>query len=196
MNNKYKAITIWLILPEEISTLCTDLNHSIPRNSAIRFGPRGPYPHISLVQCILTEDEIQDLVTSLSAPDLSSIHIDTPILHRFLSASSGSKITYFNIESTPDLISLHCTCMDLLSHTSGRQAQAEHFVLPDHISDGQIAYVTQYASHHAYQNFSAHITIAKWHLPSDATLPAFDITQIGIYHMWPNGTCQTLLHTI
>ena len=192
----HKAITIWLILPEEISMLCTDLNHSIEKNSAIRFSPAWPYPRISLVQCILTVDEIQDLVISLSALDHSPIHIDAPVLYRFLSASSGSKVTYMNIESTPDLISLHCTCMDLLSHTSGRQAEAKHFVLPDHISDGQIAYVTQYASHHAYQNFSAHITIARWHLSSDATLPAFDITQIGIYHMWPNGTCQTLLHTI
>jgi len=191
----FKAITIWLILPTHISDLCAEYNHSLWKNGHIWLELGWPYPHISLVQCVLTDDEIVRVSDDLSTKEISPINCKDINLHRFVSTGSWSKVTYFNIADA-SINDLHSACMDIIEFALNRKSVPSHYIYPDHISEGQLQYVTNYWEQYAYKNYSPHITIGKWHLGDNAMLPDFTCTQIWVFHMWPSGSCQTLLHTI
>lgn len=190
----YKAINIALILPDHIIALCTALNHLNPKNSAIRFTKEWPFPHICLWQYFLSEEEIQNTWKLIEKLTSKPILINDLSLHRFLSESSWSDITYLECNLSEIHKRLHLDIMNLTKKSHWRIWKKDYFYHHE-VSKSGLDYLHHYSSKYAYDNYNPHIIIAKHHLSEDITIDSFSCSEIWIFHMWANWTCQHLLYS-
>jgi len=188
-----KAIWVVLLLPKALNDLCVEINNSHPKNSYIRFSEDWPPPHISLNQTILSDSEIQQLIKSLEQIKIGPITLKDFWIKNFTSSSSWSEVSYLVFESK-NLKAMHEKVMSYCSGFERKEAKQDHFLFSDDASDGQLAYISEFEEKYAYENYAGHITLGKWHDDSKIEITNSQCTQLWVFHLGPNWTCQEVLY--
>ncbi len=188
-----KAVSIALLLPPWLRDICVSLNQSMPNNSYIRFSDWWPMPHISLNQTVLNDSEIESVKEFLSTYQQKSFELYNIRINN-ITRSTWSKTCYIEFDSQ-QIQTFHEELMNFCWSFEKRIAKTGHHLFWEDVSDSQLQYITNFRTDHAYGNFNPHITLGKGHFFNSSMYfdTQFKCSEIWIFHLGPNGTCQVRL---
>ncbi|MBP9711556.1 MAG: hypothetical protein KBD55_00800 [Candidatus Pacebacteria bacterium] len=183
------AIDIVLLLPENISNICKELNRSLEIEDYVSF-ENGYYPHITLGMGSLLVESIDSFKS-----ELGSLLEKSNMPEVTLTSLGSGKYCHFNLYVSEELQTLHNAVFDLITkHSAGVVTKENFFELSE--SSSIIDWVNNFKINSAYENYHPHITLGKGVTDTQLEFPiTFKPISVGLFHLGKHGTCKKLLNS-
>ena len=181
------SIDVVLLLPENINSVCKELNKTSDKNDYVSFED-GYNPHITLGMGSLLVSDIE-----LFKNDLELVLEDFKMPEITLTSLDSGKYNHFNLEVSENLQKLHNTVFDLITkHSAGKVAMENFFEMSE--PSTLIDWVNNFGENSAYSKYHPHITlgIGITEIPLDFPI-TFKPVSVGFFHLGKHGTCKKLI---
>lgn len=178
-----------LLLPENINTICRELNKSSNKESYISFED-GYNPHITLGMGSLFVSDM-----NIFKEDLLSTLSDFKMPEITLTSLASGKYDHLTIEVSEDLQNLHNIIFDVITKHSAGPVTTENFFEMSEPSS-LIDWVNNFKENNAYSNYHPHITLGVDITKTPIEFPiTFKPKSIGLFHLGKQGTCKKIINT-
>lgn len=190
MDDKEKiSIDVVLLLPENINTICKELNKTSDKKEYVSFED-GYNPHITLgMGSLLLSDievfqkELGVLLKNFKIPEVS------------LTGLGSGKYNHFTLEVNENLQKLHNTVFDLITKYSAGIVVKENF-FEMYEPGSLIDWVNNFKENSAYEKYHPHITLGIGITEIPLNFPIiFKPVSVGFFHLGKYGTCKKMLNT-
>ncbi|MFT5281126.1 MAG: hypothetical protein ACI9AR_000583 [Flavobacteriaceae bacterium] len=190
MNNQEKiSIDIVLLLPENINTICKELNKTSNKDDYVSFED-GYNPHITLGMGSL-------LVSDLNAfrEDLMLVLNDFKMPEIILTSLTPGKYDHFTLEVSENLQNIHNVIFEVITKYSAGLVTTKNFFEMSE-PGSLIDWVNNFKENSAYSNYHPHITLGVGieEIPLEFPI-TFKPESIGFFHLGKHGTCKKIIST-
>lgn len=188
MENKI-ALDIVLLLPQDIRTLCADMDRGSERSKEVSFDG-GYEPHITLSMGCVEVARIDEIVEKIKTV-LATVK---PLELSLVGVHTGQS-SWLSVAKTEEIFTLHQTINAIMKEFSTYDATRECFFESDihTIKDSLVDWVNNFPVGASDDAYDAHISLGKEHV----YLPVFPIhftaLTVGMFHLGFHGTCKNRL---
>src|SRR3989338_4153922 len=191
MNNKI-AVDIALLLPPKVVDVCVGINKELDQVKYVSF-QNGYQPHITLAMGCIAESNMALLREELSDLARKTKILNLNIIGFEIGEWDDDLFLSFNISKTPELVSLHNTCMELMKKYATYESNPQMFFEPKKMNDRSINWVNNYKKHFDTGLYSPHISLGPGPTPKNISLPIqFSTDQFALFQLGKNCTCKNL----
>jgi 2'-5' RNA ligase superfamily protein len=184
------AVDIAILPPPSVARLAIDLSASLPadQSQGLRLGVDDYLPHITLLQQLVNEADLDALLTRVGEVVCSQ----RPLALRITGAAMGSSSVWMAIERTPALVDLHTHVLDAALPFHRGRGDASAFVGGD-ARDRDVQWATGYRTSSSGDAFDPHITLGHAVRPPVVEPLDFEATTIAACHLGRFCSCRRAL---
>jgi len=191
---KSHAIDVVLLPPEEVMSLCHEMNSSLwsQTHDGFRFDETH-LPHISLVQQYVQQAALRDIVSVITSTVAATQALSLSATHTG-SATIDGGLTVSGLEfgTSPELLRLHQSLMTALEpFVSTGDETAWYRDLGEHIRPGSLRWLKNYRRPN--RQFHPHITLGVGPAPTLNQPLRFTVDRLALCHLGNFNTCRKIL---
>lgn len=188
------AVDVVLLLPDEVMTQAVAVNKKLS-SQEISLNKNNCLPHISLLMGCLDEQDIP--MVSAILQECASSYLPIPLESReikVLSNSTGEEfVTWFAIEKTEALQSLHESLIEKLKPFLSYDASKEMFYKPMEVKESSVEYVNNFLKKASFENYSPHITIGYGSYEEENLQLSFQSSRLALCQLGNHCTCRKIV---
>lgn len=190
------AVDVVLLPSDEMMDRCIEINKELLKqvDNDMRLNKDNCFPHISLVVGIIEEDEVskialimEEIAKNFSTIDLEAVEIED------VEYPSEGKNSYFKIQKTDELYSLHEEVVNKIASFFSYDAATDMFYQPPVLEKISGYWIEEKPKKLILDRYNPHITLG-FGTPKNIEFPIkFNSSTFALFHVGKNTTCRKLL---
>jgi len=178
------AVDVALLPPEEVMDVAVSLNQKY--NPKFELSKNDRRPHITLSQAVLNSSDLEKASSRLEK-----------LAKKFKPLTLTAKIvndpdSFFRVSPTEEILALHRAIMDSLEDLVSYDAISGYF-LGDEILPSSVAWVNNFKTDSAFDNFDPHISIGVNEKVEKEYPLSFIANWLAICRLGNYNTCRKIL---